>query len=148
MLEIAGVDGINPAEHHRMNFLETRKRLPGRVALIGDGVTDFNIGDSFDVRDKITDVTRLQSRLDEHFWREHTYFLDVVATVIAHHPDRLIGLHLSRYHPHVTDDAAINVEYRIEHQRAQGCVGRFFRRRNPVDDRLQYFIDSDSHLRA
>src|SRR5207237_10502788 len=86
--------------------------------------------------------------LDEHFWREHTYFLDVVAPVIAHHPDRLIGLHLSRYHPHVTDDAAINVEYRIEHERAQGCVGRFFRRRNPVDDRLPYFIDSDSHLRA
>ena len=27
MFEIGGIDRINPAEHHRMNFLKSRQRL-------------------------------------------------------------------------------------------------------------------------
>ena len=58
MFEIAGVDRINPAEDHRMNFLKTRQRFAPRVALIGDSVADLNVGGALDVRDKITDVAR------------------------------------------------------------------------------------------
>jgi len=33
MLEVGGVDRINPAEDHRMNFLETVERLARRAAM-------------------------------------------------------------------------------------------------------------------
>src|SRR6266513_4327239 len=59
MLEVADVDRINSAEHHRMNFLKAGQRLPRRIALIGDRVADFHVGDGLDVRDKITDVARV-----------------------------------------------------------------------------------------
>ena len=90
----------------------------------------------------------MQPLLCKHFWREYAHFFDFVAAVVAHHPDRLIWFHFSRYHPDVSDNAAINVEDRIEHQRTQCFVLRFFRRRNPVHNRFQNFVDPDSHLRA
>ena len=148
MFEVAGVDRINPAEHHRVNFLEAGKRFPRRVSRVRDRVADFHVGDRFDVRDEITDVACVQARLRIHLRREHTYFLDLVAPVVAHHLDRLTGFHLSRYDPHVTDDAAINIEDRIENQRSQYVVLRLFRRRNPVHDRFENFLDADPHLGA
>ena len=104
--------------------------------MIGNRVADFHVGDSFDVGDEITDVAGLQPRLHKHFRREHAYFLDLVAPVIAHHPNRFIRFHLSRHHPHVTDNAAINVEHGIKHERAQRFVFWFFRRWNPMHDRF------------
>ena len=43
MFEIAGVNRVDPAEHHRMNFLKPDKRLARGMALVGDGVTDLHI---------------------------------------------------------------------------------------------------------
>ena len=44
MLEVGGVDRINAAEHHRMNFLETGQRLLRRMPLVGHGVADLHLG--------------------------------------------------------------------------------------------------------
>ena len=56
MLEVAGVDRINPAEDHRMNFLKPRQWLTRRIALIGNGIADFYVGGRFDVGDEVADV--------------------------------------------------------------------------------------------
>ncbi len=60
MLEVGGVDRINPAEHHRMDFLETGERLGRGIALVGDGVADLDVGGGLDVGDEIADVARVQ----------------------------------------------------------------------------------------
>src|SRR4029077_3492919 len=57
MFEIAGVNRIDPAENHRMNFLKTGKRLARGVALVGDGVADLDVCSRLDVCDEIPDVT-------------------------------------------------------------------------------------------
>ena len=90
MLKVAGVDRINPAEYHWVNFLKSRQRFARGIALIGDRVADFHVGDRFNVGDKITDVARLQPLLGKHFRREYAHFFDFVAAVVAHHPDRLV----------------------------------------------------------
>ena len=56
MFEVAGVDRINPAENHRMNFLKTGQRLARGMPLVGDRVADLHVGSRFDIRDEITDV--------------------------------------------------------------------------------------------
>src|SRR6202011_3963272 len=118
MLEITSVNRVDPAEDHRMNLLKSRQRFTRRISLIGNGVADLHVGDRFDVRDEITDIARLQPLLYKHFRREHSHFLDFVAPVVAHHPDRLIWFHFPRYDPDVTDNSAINVEHGIEDESA------------------------------
>ena len=44
MLEVAGIDRIDSAENHRMNFLKARQRFARWVALIGNRVADFELG--------------------------------------------------------------------------------------------------------
>src|SRR5947199_48732 len=56
MFEVAGVNRINSAEYHRVNFLKTWQRIARGTTLVGDSVTDFYIGSGFDVRDEVTDV--------------------------------------------------------------------------------------------
>jgi hypothetical protein len=60
----------------------------------------------------------------------------------------VIRFHRSRNDTHVPNDAAVNVKHRIKHQRAQRLVRRRFRRRNPCDDGLENFLDTNSHFRA
>ena len=57
MFEVAGVNGINPAKYHRMNFLKTWQRLARRMTLVRDGVADLYVGSRFDICDEITDVS-------------------------------------------------------------------------------------------
>ena len=40
LLEVGGVDREQPAEHHRLDFLEARQRLGGGALGVGDGVAD------------------------------------------------------------------------------------------------------------
>ena len=148
MFEVAGVDRINSAEDHRMNFLKSGQWLARRVALIGNGVADFHVGGAFDVGDEITDITRFQSRLYEHLRREHAHFLDLVARIVAHQFNRVICLHRSRNNAHVTNHAAVNIEHRIKHKSAQCLVRRFLRRWNSLHNRFQNFLDANSHFRA
>src|SRR5213078_1227970 len=89
VLEVGGVDRINAAENHRMDFLKARQRLRGGVARIGNRVANFQFGGRFDVGDEIADVPRIQPRLRIHLRGEHADFLDLVARVVPHQLDRL-----------------------------------------------------------
>ena len=148
MLKVAGVNRINSAEDHRMNFLKSGQRRARRVTLIGNRIADFHVGGAFDVGDEITDIARFQPRLHEHLRREHAHFLDLVARIVAHQFDRVICLHRSRNDTHVTNHAAVNIEHRIKHQSTQCLVRRFLRRWNSLHNRFQNFLDTDSHFCA
>ena len=56
MLEVGGVDRINAAEDHRVDFLEAGQRLLRRMARVGDGVADLDLGGGLDVGDDVADV--------------------------------------------------------------------------------------------
>ena len=58
------------------------------------------------------------------------------------------GRQAAFHHAHQHDGAAIDIEPRIENQRAQRRVRRAFRRRNEAHDRLENFLDSNSAFRA
>jgi hypothetical protein len=60
MFEIGRVDWINPAENHRMNFLEAGQSLAGRITLLGQRVPNLNFGGRFNIGDEIADVACLQ----------------------------------------------------------------------------------------
>src|SRR5215472_3550351 len=63
MLEVAGVDRINSAEHHRVNLLKTWQRLARRISLISNRIADFHVSGRFDVRDEIADGAGAKLRL-------------------------------------------------------------------------------------
>src|SRR6185312_15258900 len=108
---VAGVNRVNPAEHHRMNFLKTWQRLPRRIALIRYGIANFYVGGAFDVGDEVANIARLKSWLHIHLGREHSYLLDLVTCVVAHQLDRVRLFHMSGHDAHVADYTAINIEH-------------------------------------
>src|SRR5438876_3644468 len=101
MLEIGRVNRINSAEDHRMDFLETGQRFPRGLALVCDGIANFDIGGAFDVSDEIAHVARFEPGLHQHLRRKHTYFLDLIARVVAQQPDGVIGFHRAGDDPYV-----------------------------------------------
>src|SRR4051794_9675187 len=146
MLEVSGVNGVNTAEHHRMNLLKSGQRFARRVALIGDRITDLHVGGRFDVGDEITNIARLQERLGIHLRSEHANLLDLITRVVAHQLDSRRFLHLAGHYPHVTDHPAVNIEYGIENERSERLVLRRVRRGYAVNDRFQNVLDTDSHF--
>ncbi len=148
MLEVRGVNRINAAENHRMDFLETGERLGRGIAQVGNGVADLDVGGGFDVGDEIADIARVQFRLRKHLRSEDAHFFDLVARVVVHQPHLLALDDAARHDAHVGDDAAVNIEDGIEDERAEGVVFRLDRRRDAMHDRFQNFLDPDPHLRA
>src|SRR3546814_14124986 len=59
-LEIGGVDGKQPAEHHRLDFLEPRQRRGSRLLRVGDRIADRGLRAFLDLRGDEADLARLQ----------------------------------------------------------------------------------------
>src|SRR3546814_6771970 len=59
-LEIGGVDGKQPAEHHRLDFLEPRQRRGSRLLRVGDRIADRGLRDFLDLRGDEADLARLK----------------------------------------------------------------------------------------
>src|ERR1043165_5698233 len=130
MLEVAGVDRIKTAEHHRMDFLKTGQWLSRGVAQIGDGVADLDVRGALDVRDEITDIAGLEPFLRQHFRREDSDFLYLVARVVVDQLDVLVRLDLAGKDADVGNDAPVDVEDAIEHEPAQNFISRLRRWRD------------------
>ncbi len=148
VLEIGGVDRVNSAENHRVNFLETGQRLFRRMALIGHGVADLQLRSRLDVGDDVAHVARLEFRPGEHLRSKDAHLLHFVTRVGAHHLDVLIGLDFARENADIGNHTAVNVKNRIEDEGTQDVVLRFRRRRDPVDHGLENLVDPDAHFRA
>ena len=113
MLVIRRVDRINPAEHHRMNFLEARQHRR-RIARVGDRVAHLHFRRALDVRREITRLADFQFLARVRFRIEAADFLhlDIFAGVQQFH--LLAGLQFAVENADVRDDAFVSVEIRIE----------------------------------
>src|SRR5581483_4231078 len=60
VLEVGGVDGINAAENHRLDFLEAGQRLGRGELRAGEGVADVDFAGGFDVRNDVAGVAGLE----------------------------------------------------------------------------------------
>ncbi len=70
ILEIRGVDRKEPAEHHRLRRPETRQRLGGRAAVVGDGVADARVRHLLDGAGEEADLARAELADVDHLRRE------------------------------------------------------------------------------
>src|SRR6266436_6244326 len=75
MFEVTGVNRIDAAEDHGMNFLKAEKRDACRMPLVSDGVADLYVSGRFDVCDEITDVAGIQPFLHAHLGRKYAHLL-------------------------------------------------------------------------
>ena len=76
MLVIRGVDGINPAEHHRMNFLEAGQ-FGRRKLRVGERVAHLHFFRALDVRGEITGLADFEFLADVGLRIEAADFLDL-----------------------------------------------------------------------
>ncbi len=143
VLEVRGVDRVNPAEDHGVDFLEARESFGGRAFRVGQGVADFDFGGGFDICDEVADIPRVELGLREHFWGEDADLFDFVVLVGGEEFNGLSWGGAAAENPHVADDAAVAVEDAVEDEGAEGVVA-LFRRGDAGDDRFQNVFDADA----
>ena len=140
--------GIEPREHHRLQFLEARQRRDRGIVGVGNRVADAHVRDGFDIRDDEADFARSER---------------VGATLVrrempqAHHLAELVGAHQANFHPdaqlaaedaHQADHAFVHVVPTVEDERADAVLVGRFGRRDARDDRFEDFLDTDAFLGA
>src|SRR5690348_18451125 len=69
VLIVGGVDRINPAEHHRMNFLKTGQHWRW-IARLGNCVAHFDFLRAFDVRRHVAGFANFEFITEIRFWVE------------------------------------------------------------------------------
>ena len=137
---------IQAAVHHRHDRLVAGQRDGGRIVRQRDRVADVHVAQRLDVRDHVADVADRQRLGLAHLRLEHADLGAFVHALVRHRHEPRARLELAVDDADVRDDAAVRVELRVEHQRAQ-LVVRAARRRNAVHDRLEDLLDPDPFLR-
>ena len=57
---LVGFDGVEPGEHHGLDFLESGQGFGGGVLVIRDGVADLGVADGLDVGVEVADFAGLE----------------------------------------------------------------------------------------
>ena len=63
VLEIRGIDGVNTAEDHGMDFLEAGQGFLSGFPGVGQGIADLDVGRALDVGDEVSDIAGIEARL-------------------------------------------------------------------------------------
>jgi len=145
---LVGVDGVYAGKDHGLDVFEARQRLDCGTLFVGNRVADLGVGDSLDVRDDESDLTRFEPIDGHRFGRQHAEGLHLEHFSVRPEPNLLSQFQRSLHHAGQHDDAAIRVEPRIEDQGLQVVLRLTFRRWNPFDDRLQHLWNAGAGLRA
>jgi hypothetical protein len=87
LLKVGGVDREQPAEHHRLHFLEAGQRLGRAVLHRGDGVADLGLGDFLDLRGDEADLARAEFVSCSILGREAADAVDQVFGAAGHELD-------------------------------------------------------------
>ena len=115
---------------------------------LGDRVADLRVADGLDPGEDEPDFADAQL-VDRHrLGRERADLLDLVLLPQLHELDLHAGADDAVDDARQDDDAAVGVVPGVEDQRLQRRVGIPFRRRQPVDDRLEDLVDAGAFLRA
>jgi len=144
---VAGIDRVNPAEHHRVDFLESRQG-GRRVARVGDGVPHLDLQRALDIGGHIAGLAAFEPFAHVRLRIKAAHFLDLHILAGMEQLDLHSRLQLAIEHAHVGDHAPVSVEIAIKPQRLQGGRAGRFRRRDPLHDGLEDLINTDAFLGA
>ena len=147
MLVIGGVDGVNAAEDHRMNFLEAGQCRRG-MAGVGDGVAHFDLLRAFDVGGHVAGLAQLEFFAHVRLGVEAADLFDLDVSAGVQELDLQAGLELAVEDAHVGDYAFVGVEIGIKAQGLQGRRAGRLRRWDPLHDGFEDFVNADAFLGA
>ena len=140
--------GVEPGEHHRLDFLEAGQRFGGGMFVIGDGVADLGVADRLDIGVQVADFAGLQFVAGRGLRRLVAESFHLEDLAVGHQADLLAEAYAAIEDAHQDDDAAIGVEPGVEDQGAQRQIGRPLGMRHQMDDGFQDFVDADALLGA
>ena len=148
VLEILGLDRIDPGEHHRFHLLEPVDAFLGRPGHVRDGIADTHLARSLDSRDDIPDVARADLVAGRHIQFQYAHLVGVVFLaggdefhVVAFADDAIDHLEIG-------DNAPERVEYGVEDQTLQRRVGIAFWGGYFLNDGVQQLRDALAGLAA
>ena len=147
VLVIRGVDRVNAAEDHRMDFLEAAQHGRG-VARIGDGVAHFHLLRALDIGRDVAGLPHFELLADVGLGIESADFLDLDVLAGVQELDLEAGLQLAVEDAHERDHALVGVEIGVDHERLERGGARRLGGRDAPDDGLEDLVDADAFLGA
>ena len=145
-LEVVGIDREQPAEHHRLDFLEPRQRLGGGALGVGQRIADARLRDVLDLRGDEADLAGAEVGELLDLGAEAADPVDQMLGAGLHELDLLALFEHAVDHADQDDDAEIGVVPAIDQHRFQRRVGVALGRRDSRDDRFERSRDADAGL--
>ena len=132
------VHGVEAGEHHGFDFFKAGKRFEGGVAVVGDGVADFRVGNILDVRDEESDFAGFQLVNLDRLGILHAESFGVEGGAIRPQTNSLALAQGSFKDADQHDDAAVSIEPGVENQGLQAVIRIAFWGRNALHDGFQH----------
>src|SRR5262245_40937945 len=143
MFVVSGVDGVNTAEDHRMNFLEAGES--GRwIARIGERVAHFHLFGAFDICGEITGLTCLKFLADVWLGIEAADFFDFDVFAGVQQFTLESRLKLSIENADVGYDTLESIEIGVEPEGLERFFAGRFGGWNPSNDPFENVVDADA----
>jgi hypothetical protein len=146
------VDRIQTGEHHRFGVAVAPERRRGRLARVGDRVTDARLAHVLHAGNEIADLAHAKSIARHRFRGDDADLEELVLCLGRHHHDPLARIEVAVDHPDIGHDAAVGVIDRVENHRARGRIRVADRCRELPNDLCQKLFDTlprlAGHLQA
>ena len=146
VLKVFCLNRIDAGKDHRLGFLEAGNSIVARLRDVGDGVTDLDLGRGLNAGNDVTDVTGRDGLSRLHVELEHTYLVGIVLLASVEEPHTIAGVHSAVYYFVVSNDAAERIEDRVKDKALQWCFRVTLRRRDTVDDGIEYLRHAVTRL--
>ena len=146
VLVVFRFDGIYAGKDHRFGFFEAIDSLVTRTCHMGDGVAHFHFGRGLDAGDDVSYVTCAYLFARTHVEPQDSYLVGVVLLARIDKPHYVAAVQRAVHYLEIGDDAAETIEYRVKHEALQRSIRVAHRRRNTLDDGVQYLRHSFARL--
>ena len=148
LIVIGGVDRIDSAEHHRLDFLKAGEGFCAGIFHFGDGIADSGVGRGFDVRDDVADGSGRKLRRRSHGRFEDADLFDLTFESCAEQPQFVAAFEGAVEDAQISDDSTVSVVDGIENQGAGPRRRIGFRRRNEFDDGFEHLRYAGAFFRG
>ena len=143
---VGAVDREEPGEDHRLGVAVAPEVGRGRLALVGDGVTDARLAHVLDAGDEVADLADPESLAGHRLRADDADLEQLVRRPRRHHDDLLARVEVAVDHAHVGHDPAVGVVDGVEDHRARRGVRVTDGVRDLPDDRVEQRLDADAGL--
>ena len=144
---IGGVDRENSGKDPRLDRLESRQWSFGPVLRVGQSIAHRRAVNLLDAGGDETDLATAETGGSSALWREDADLVGVMFLTGRHHADLFAFAQLALLDPDQRVDAEVVIEPGIDDQRLERAFA-MFRRRNAIDDRLEYIGNPHAGLGA